>query len=134
MARDEALNIMARLGAQPAVAFYESGVASAIEEILSEMPLPFRIDEFGNIIASREEGPLLLIRDMDRDGIAETVTTYCDEVKSCQGILAMNGQVLVTADGPKGSGLYRLSDDDRNGVIDHIRLVLAFKGSFGRDL
>jgi putative membrane-bound dehydrogenase-like protein len=85
-------------------------------------------DEFGNIIASREDGPLLLIRDMDRDGITETVTTYCKEVKNCQGILAMNGQVLVTADGPKGSGLYRLSDDDRNGVIDHIRLVLAFKG------
>ncbi len=85
-------------------------------------------DEFGNIIASRESGPLLLIRDMDRDGITETVTTYCKEVTNCQGILAMNGQVLVTADGPKGSGLYRLSDDDRNGVIDHIGLVLSFKG------
>ncbi len=83
-------------------------------------------DEFGNIIASREQGPLLLIRDMDRDGITETVTTYCDQVKSCQGILAMNGQVMVTGDGPRGAGLYRLSDDDRNGVIDHIDLVIAF--------
>ena len=83
-------------------------------------------DEFGNIIASREQGPLLLIRDMDRDGITETVTTYCDQVKSCQGILAMNGQVMVTGEGPRGGGLYRLSDDDRNGVIDHIDLVMPF--------
>ena len=72
------------------------------------------------------QGPLLLIRDMDRDGITETVTTYCDQVKSCQGILAMNGQVMVTGDGPRGAGLYRLSDDDRNGVIDHIDFVIAF--------
>ena len=72
-ARDQALNIMARLGAQPAVAFHESGVASAIEAILSEMPLPFRIDEFGNIIAripgkSSEVPPLALVAHMDHPG------------------------------------------------------------------
>ena len=73
MARDQALNIMARLGAQPAVAFYESGVASAIEAILSEMPLPFQIDEFGNIIVripgkSSEVPPLALVAHMDHPG------------------------------------------------------------------
>ena len=103
--------------------FRVEGVAPA-EDTGSLIAMAF--DEFGNIIASREGGPLLLIRDMDRDGITETVTTYCDQVKSCQGILAMNGQVMVTGDGPRGGGLYRLSDDDRNGVIDHIDLVMAF--------
>ncbi|MEE2780674.1 MAG: HEAT repeat domain-containing protein [Planctomycetota bacterium] len=100
---------------------------AAPEETGSLIAMAF--DEFGNIIASREGGPLLLIRDMDRDGITETVTTYCDQVESCQGILAMNGQVLVTGNGPRGSGLYRLSDDDRNGVIDHIDLVVPFPGT-----
>ena len=102
--------------------FRIEGVTSS-DETGSLIAMAF--DEFGNIIASREQGPLLLIRDMDRDGITETVTTYCDQVKSCQGILAMNGQVMVTGDGPRGAGLYRLSDDDRNGVIDHIDLVIA---------
>ena len=73
MARDQALNIMARLGAQPAVAFYESGVASTIKAILSEMPLPFQIDEFGNIIVripgkSSEVPPLALVAHMDHPG------------------------------------------------------------------
>ena len=73
MARDQALSIMARLGAQPAVAFYESGVASAISAILSEMPLPFSVDEFGNIIVrvpgrSSEVPPLALVAHMDHPG------------------------------------------------------------------
>ena len=73
MARDQALSIMARLGAQPAVAFYEGGVASAISAILSEMPLPFSVDEFGNIIVrvpgrSSEVPPLALVAHMDHPG------------------------------------------------------------------
>jgi endoglucanase len=73
MARDRALDIMARLGAQPAVAFYEGGVASEIEAILSEIPLPFKIDEFGNIIAripgrNSEVPPLALVAHMDHPG------------------------------------------------------------------
>ena len=103
--------------------FRVEGVAPA-EDTGSLIAMAF--DEFGNIIASREEGPLLLIRDMDRNGTTETVTTYCEQVKSCQGILPMNGQVMVTGNGPRGGGLYRLSDDDRNGVIDHIDLVMPF--------
>ncbi len=70
MARDQALSIMGRLGSQPAVAFYEGGVASAIQSILSEIPLPFRIDEFGNIIVripgkSAEVPPLAMVAHMD---------------------------------------------------------------------
>ena len=48
-------------------------------------------DEFGQIIASRENGPLLLIRDQNKDGLLDTVTTMCDEVKNCQGILSVSG-------------------------------------------
>jgi endoglucanase len=50
-ASNSALDILARLGAQPAVAFYESGVAAAVKEILSELNLDFRADGYGNIIA-----------------------------------------------------------------------------------
>ena len=73
MPRDQALSIIARLGAQPAVAFYEGGVASEISRILSEMPLPFSVDEYGNIIVripgrSAEVPPLALVAHMDHPG------------------------------------------------------------------
>ena len=88
-------------------------------------------NEFGHIIASQERGPLLLIFDRNGDGVPEEVRTYCDQVQSCQGILPLNGEVFVTGEGPDGSGLYRLTDADRNGTLEQVRLVLAFSGSPG---
>ncbi|MCG8653148.1 MAG: HEAT repeat domain-containing protein, partial [Pirellulales bacterium] len=88
-------------------------------------------NEFGHIIVSQEGGPLLLVFDRDEDGIPEHVRTYCDQVKSCQGILALNGEVFVTGDGPEGAALYRLTDTDRNGTLDKVRAIVKFKGAAG---
>jgi putative heme-binding domain-containing protein len=85
-------------------------------------------DEFGNVIASRENGPLLLIRDTNKDGLPDNVSTYCKEVTNCQGILPMNGKVYVTADGPDGCALYRLADSNRDAKIDTIEPIIKFKG------
>jgi putative heme-binding domain-containing protein len=90
--------------------------------------LAMTFDEFGNILASRENGPLLLIIDRDKDGVADDVTVYCDKISNCQGILAMNGEVYATADGPDGAALYRLQDDDRDGVADKVQAVVRFQG------
>lgn len=105
--------------------FRVESVAKA-EKIPSLLAMSF--DEFGNILASREGGPLLLVRDTNGDKIPDTVTTYCDKVKNCQGILSMNGEVYVTADGDDGCAMYRLTDEDRNGVIDQVTAVVRFKG------
>ncbi len=88
-------------------------------------------NEFGHIIVSQEGGPLLLVHDDDNDGVPEKVRTYCDLVKSCQGILALNGEVYVTGDGPEGTALYRLTDADRNGTLEKIQAIVKFKGSPG---
>ncbi|MFQ6030833.1 MAG: M20/M25/M40 family metallo-hydrolase [Dehalococcoidia bacterium] len=50
-ASKSALGILARLGAQPAVAFHEAGVIAAVKEILGELKLDFRTDSYGNIIS-----------------------------------------------------------------------------------
>jgi endoglucanase len=50
-ADERALNFLARLGAQPAVAFHENGVATAVRGALTEIGVSWRTDEFGNIIA-----------------------------------------------------------------------------------
>ncbi|HEY1600035.1 MAG TPA: HEAT repeat domain-containing protein [Pirellulales bacterium] len=85
-------------------------------------------NEFGEILASQERGPLLVISDNDQDGIPETVSTYSDELQSCQGILALNGNVFAVGQGPDGPGLYRLSDENQDRKADSVKLLLKFKG------
>jgi putative heme-binding domain-containing protein len=88
-------------------------------------------NEFGHLIVSQEDGPLLLVYDKDDDGTPDEVRTYCDQVSSCQGILALNGEVFVTGMGPDGHAMYRLTDEDRNGTLEKVRLVIKFDGQFG---
>ncbi|TWU37578.1 Cytochrome c [Novipirellula aureliae] len=99
------------------------------EQIGSVIAMAF--NEFGHIILSQENGPLLLVFDRDEDGVPEKVKTYCDKVKSCQGILALNGEVFVTGEGPEGLALYRLSDNDRNGSLEKVKAIVKFKGNAG---
>lgn len=81
-------------------------------------------NEFGNLLVSREGGPLLMVFDSDGDKQFDKVRTYCDRVKSCQGILALNGEVFVTGEGPDGPALYRLADRDRDGLLEDVKTVL----------
>lgn len=99
------------------------------EQVGSVIAMTF--NEFGHIIVSQENGPLLLVFDRNEDGVPEFVRTYCDKVKSCQGILALNGEVFVTGDGPDGHALYRLTDVDRNGSLEKVRAIVKFKGPAG---
>ncbi len=85
-------------------------------------------NEFGHIIASPGDGPLLLIYDSNRDGRHDQVRTYCDQVTGCQGILPLNGDVFVTGHGPEGQGLYRLQDRDRDGSLEVVKAILRFEG------
>lgn len=88
-------------------------------------------DEFGQIIASRENGPLVIVRDEDNDGLLETAATLCEEVKNCQGILTISGKLYVIGEGPQGVALYRLSDEDQDGKTDRIETLLKFQGEKG---
>ena len=88
-------------------------------------------NEFGHILASREGGPLLLIYDSDDDGLPDRFRPYCDQVKNCQGILPLNGDVFVTADGPDGVALYRLSDVNRDGMLEEVTPLVKFTGDVG---
>jgi len=80
--------------------------------------------EQGDIIASREKGPLILLRDEDGDGNYETVTTFCDEMNFCQGILVLEDRVLAVGNGPDGTGMYRLVDVDQDGMVDEVKLLV----------
>jgi putative heme-binding domain-containing protein len=74
--------------------------------------LTMAFNEFGEILAAREGGPLLLLRSAKKGGLPSKATVYCDQVKNIQGILPLNGQVFVVGAGPDGAGLYRISEDE----------------------
>ncbi|MEM1227968.1 MAG: HEAT repeat domain-containing protein [Planctomycetota bacterium] len=88
-------------------------------------------DEFGHVLVSQEQGPLLIAVDLDDDGVPEDVRTYCKDVESIQGILPLNGEVFVTGNGPDGSALYRLIDEDRDGELETVKTIVQFAGSGG---
>ena len=83
----------------------------------------------GDILASQENGPLLLIRDLDKDGTLESVKPFCSEIKNVQGILPLGKRVYAIGEGPEGSALYRISDDNGDGRSDSLSVVLRFRGS-----
>lgn len=83
-------------------------------------------NEFGDLLVSREGSGLLRLEDMNGDGIHDRVHMYCDKVKNCQGILAINGAVYVTADGPDGPALYQLKDRDGDKVLETVKPLVEF--------
>ena len=73
--RERALDILARLGAQPATSFMEDGVAGVVREALDEAKIPHRTDSYGNIIAhlqgASSDGsvpPIAFMAHMDHPG------------------------------------------------------------------
>ncbi len=73
--RELALDILARLGAQPATSFMEDGVTGVVREILDEAGVPHSTDSYGNIIAHlRGSGadtsipPIAFMAHMDHPG------------------------------------------------------------------
>jgi putative heme-binding domain-containing protein len=99
------------------------------DEIGAAIAMTF--DERGQLIVSREGGSLAIVRDEDGDGIVETVSAFSDRIKNAQGLLALNGDVYATGDGPEGTGFYRLSDDDEDGQAEGADLLFAIEGSMG---
>ena len=90
-------------------------------------------DEFGQIIGARENGPLVLIRDENKDGLLDTVTTLCDKVKNCQGILAVSGRVCSSiGEGPKARLCIACRTKIRTDSIDNVAAAAEIHRRNGR--
>ncbi len=85
----------------------------------------------GDILASREGGGILLLRDKDKDGKFETVDTFSSELKNVQGILSLGSRVYAVGEGPAGGALYQIVDADGDGHGDKITALIKFKGVIG---
>jgi putative heme-binding domain-containing protein len=84
-------------------------------------------NEWGDLVASTEGGPIVVLHDGDRDGLPDTKVALTEELKNCQGLLALNGYIFAVGEGSQGPGLYRLTDADQDGVAEKVERLLAFR-------
>ena len=106
----------------------EFRVETAVPADLTGSLLTMAFNEFGEIVASVEEAGLVLIRDADGDGAFDKPIPLADQVKNCQGILPLNGQLFVVGTGAEGFGFYRLADSDQDGKPEDVKLLIKFSG------
>ena len=71
--KQQGLDILARLAAKPAVAYWEDGVAAVVQTVMGEASLESQVDQFGNILArvggqNSNGAPLALVAHMDHPG------------------------------------------------------------------
>jgi putative heme-binding domain-containing protein len=103
-----------------------------VEEVLSDKEtgslIAMEFDEFGRVLLSKEGGPLMIADPSLPQGTPNRVRVYCEEVNTCQGILPLNGDVYVTAEGPHGQGLYKLTDKNKSGQLKVVSTLLKFTG------
>jgi len=104
-------------------------VAATPEQTGSIVAMTF--DSRGRPVLSRERGPVIILEDRDRDGKYETLKTYTDKVKNCQGLCFIGNDLLAVGDGPDGAALYRVYDRDGDDVGEEVRTIEKFKGGMG---
>jgi putative heme-binding domain-containing protein len=88
-------------------------------------------DANGDILASQEGGPLLLISRSQKAGSFDTVKPFCQELRNIQGILPLGSRVFAIGDGPAGGALYQIIDKDANGQSDELSALVRFEGQVG---
>lgn len=98
------------------------------EQAGSLIAMAFNAD--GDILASQEGGPLMLIR-KNEAGAYDRIAPYCEQLRNIQGILPMGHRVFVVGDGPDGGALYLMSDKNSDGVGDELTTLIKFEGAIG---
>ena len=86
-------------------------------------------NEFGELLVSREDGPLMLFYESDTGNGPTGVshTQCCEQVRNCQGITSVSGRLFVVGEGPEGAGLYRLEDSDQDGRFERVLNLVQFE-------
>ncbi|MEM7455234.1 MAG: heme-binding protein [Planctomycetota bacterium] len=122
-------------GDDPFAERFELENGFSIQQVIADSEagslIAMEFNEFGKLILSREGGPLLIADLVITPGDPNRVRVLCDDVNTCQGILPLNGSVYVTGSGPSGLGLYKLSDEGRDGSMEVVQTLLRFSGEPG---
>jgi len=104
-------------------------VEQVVKEPLSLVNMCF--DDKGRLLVSKEQGPILLCTDPDKDGVLQKITPYCEQVKNCQGMCWVKDSLLLVGNGPQGTGLYRCKPNAADDKIDKVEVLHKFRGGMG---
>ena len=85
----------------------------------------------GRLIASRERGPILSLTDENGDGKYDKVTEYSTAVTNCQGLCMVFEDLYAVGNGPQGTGIYRLPDENNDGQADSVEHLYSYRGGMG---
>ncbi len=85
-------------------------------------------DSQGELVVSRERGPVVRLRDTNGDGRFDVEQVVTDKVTNCHGLLFDGADLLAVGEGPDGTGLYRVSDTTGDGAGDRVTLVTRTTG------
>ena len=91
----------------------------------------FTFDPAGQPCVSIEQGPIARLIDDDKDGRYDRRQPITTQMRNCQGLSFIRDHLYAVGDGPKGTGIYRLDDPDKDGVFDKAELIRDTKGGMG---
>ncbi|WP_165219435.1 HEAT repeat domain-containing protein [Aquisphaera insulae] len=91
----------------------------------------FTFDPEGLPCVSIEMGPIARLHDDDHDGKYERRVDITPTMKNCQGLSFIGDALFAVGQGPKGAGLYRLTDPDRDGIFEATDLIRDTAGGMG---
>lgn len=85
----------------------------------------------GKLIASQENGPIMVLSDTDNDGKYDAAQPYSSDIKNCQGLMVVGNDLYAVGQGPDNTGLYRLPDANQDDKADAIELITKHRGGMG---
>jgi putative heme-binding domain-containing protein len=88
-------------------------------------------DSQGRLVISREKGPVVTLLDLNGDGLPDSEQIFTDKVTNCQGLCFDGNDLFAVGDGPRGPGLYRVTDEDGDGKGDTVSTLELFTKEMG---
>ncbi|QEH36414.1 hypothetical protein OJF2_49780 [Aquisphaera giovannonii] len=106
-------------------------IETVAQPLVTGSVVAFTFDPDGRPCVSIEMGPIARLHDDDRDGRYERRVEITPGMKNCQGLSFIGDALYAVGQGPKGTGLYRLTDADRDGVFETAELLRDTAGGMG---
>jgi len=106
-------------------------VAMAASPSVTGSVVAFTFDPEGVPCVSIEGGPIARLIDEDQDGRYDRREVIETQVRNCQGLAFIRGWLFVVGRGPKGDGVYRLGDANKDGVFEVCELIRGANGGMG---
>jgi len=91
----------------------------------------FTFDPDGIPCVSVEQGTIARLVDEDKDGQYDRREVIETQVRNCQGLSFIRDRLFVVGHGPKGAGIYCLSDPDPKGIYQNCALIRQSAGGMG---